>query len=337
MFWTNRSLCSIRLISNTLIRCLPRVATSHEHPTVTKSSDYAVINTSQQSQTVVFNDYNVVKPISPRIQSRPVPKSVPKLIDVQTGLNHFMNECDERMLLMTVENKYKLFDCNNVATFIQRLHDLNIKRDSNEKHHQRFYDFVDYLILKHGQQLDFDHVLKMYYQLASLNGNAKLHSHSGNYALKGLIQLLKHYVNKYHLQDTSRILITLEKDLGCNIYEDERIRPLFDALFLLTKFRQNELDRLDAQALAELAYVFALELDHIYFTNILNEYIHDELHHDKYSTILMFRALNRRNYRHNRTLDICLHFVHENKEMFTEEIDEIKQYLKKLKYEMSED
>ncbi|CAF1266432.1 unnamed protein product [Rotaria sp. Silwood1] len=337
MFCTSRSLSSVRLISNTLIRCLPRIASSHEHPTIEKSSDYAVINSSQQSQTIVFNDYNIVKSTTPTVRSRPIPKSVPKLIDIQTGLNHFMNECDERMLLMTVENKYKLFDCNNVATFIQRLHELNIKRDSNEKHQQRLYDFVDYLILKHGQQFDFDHVLKIYFQLVSLNGNSKLHLHSGNYALKGIIQLLKHYVNKYHLQDTGRILITLEKDLGINIHEDERIRPLFDALLLLTKFRQNELDRLDAQSLAELAYVFALELDHVYFTNILNEYIHDELHHNKYSTMLIFRALDRRSYKHNRTLDICLHFVNENKEMFIEEIDEIKHYLKKLEYEMIED
>ncbi|CAF5062159.1 unnamed protein product, partial [Rotaria sp. Silwood1] len=145
MFCTSRSLSSVRLISNTLIRCLPRIASSHEHPTIEKSSDYAVINSSQQSQTIVFNDYNIVKSTTPTVRSRPIPKSVPKLIDIQTGLNHFMNECDERMLLMTVENKYKLFDCNNVATFIQRLHELNIKRDSNEKHQQRLYDFVDYL------------------------------------------------------------------------------------------------------------------------------------------------------------------------------------------------
>jgi hypothetical protein len=144
MFWANRSLCSARLISNNLIRCLPRVATSSERSTVEKTSDYAVINSSQQPQTVVFNDYNIVKPVSTEIRSRPVPKSVPKLIDVQTGLNHFMSECDERTLLITIENKYKLFDSNNVATFIQCLHQLNIKRDSDEKHHQRFYDFVDY-------------------------------------------------------------------------------------------------------------------------------------------------------------------------------------------------
>jgi hypothetical protein len=144
MLWANRSLCSIRLISNNLIRCLPRIATSNERSTIEKPSDYAVINSSQQPPTVVFNDYNIVKPSSTEIRSRPVPKSVPKLIDVQTGLNHFMNECDERMLLITIENKYKLFDSNNVATFIQRLHELNIKRDSNEKYHQRFYDFVDY-------------------------------------------------------------------------------------------------------------------------------------------------------------------------------------------------
>jgi hypothetical protein len=145
MFWINRSVCPARLISNKLIRCLPRIATSDEHSTVEKSSDYAVINSSQQSQNVVFNDD---KKIGKEISSRPVPKSVPKLVDVQTGLNHFMSECDERMLLMTVENKYKLFDSNNVATFIQRLHQLNIKRDSEEKHHQRIYDFVDYLSKK---------------------------------------------------------------------------------------------------------------------------------------------------------------------------------------------
>ena len=118
--------------------------------------------------------------------------------------------------------------------------------------------------------------MTIFFQLASLNGNTNLYSYSGNYALKALIQLLKHNVNKYHLKDTGRILITLENDFNCHLNEDERIRPLFDALFLLTKFRQNELDRLNAQSLAELAYVFAYELDHVYFTNILNEYIHDE-------------------------------------------------------------
>lgn len=175
----------------------------------------------------------------------------------------------------------------------------------------------------------------MFFQLVSLNGNAKLHT--GNYALKGLIQLIKHNVNKYHLKDTNRILIALERDLGCNIREDERIRPLFDALFLLTKFRQSELDRLDAQALAELAYVFSTELDHVYFTNVLTEYIRDELHHDKYSTLLMFRALDRRGYKHNRTLDVCLYFVNENKDMFIEEMDEIKQCLRRLEYDLTED
>jgi hypothetical protein len=350
MFWANRSLCSTQLISNHLIRCLPRIATSNESSPIEKPSDYAVINSSKQSPTVVFNDYNIVK----EIRSRPIPKSVPKLIDIQTGLNQFLSECDERMLLMTIENKYKLFDSNNVATFIQRLQKLNIKRDSNERHHQRFYDFVDYfsklihrlrsvkysifiLVLKHGRQFDFEHVLTIYYQLASLNGTANLHSHPGNYALKALIQLLKHNVNKYHLEDSGRILLTLENDLGCNFHEDERIRPLFDALLLLTKFRQNELDRLDARSLAELAYVFASELDHIYFTNILNEYIHDEYYHDKYSTMLIIRALNRRSYKHQRTLDICLHFVNENKEMFTDEMEEIKQCLKKLDYDINEE
>ena len=139
MFWVNRSLCSTRLISNRLIRCLPRVATSNE-----KSSDYAVINASKQPPTVVFNDYNIIKSPSTKIRSQPVPKSVPKLIDIQSGLNKYLVECDERMLLATIENKYKLFDSTNVATFIQCLHELNIKRDSNERHHQRFYDFVDY-------------------------------------------------------------------------------------------------------------------------------------------------------------------------------------------------
>jgi len=193
------------------------------------------------------------------------------------------------------------------------------------------------LVLKHGQQLDFEHVLTIYFQLASLNGTANLYSYPGNYALKALIQLLKHNVNKYHLQETGRILISLEKDLGCNLNEDERIQPLFDALFLLTKFRQNELDRLDARSLAELAYIFASKLDHIYFTNILNEYIHDENYHDKYSTMLIMKALYRRSYKHNRTLDICLHFINENKDIFINEMDEIKYYLKKLDYSITEE
>ena len=156
--------------------------------------------------------------------------------------------------------------------------------------------------------------------------------------MKALIQLLKHNVNKYHIEHAGRILLALEQDFHCNMRDDERIRPLFDALLLLTKLRQNELDRLDARSLAELAYVFASELDHIYFTNILTEYIHDEYYHDKYSTLLMFRALNRRGYKHNRTLDICLHFVHENKDLFEEnELDEIKQYLNKLDYHISDE
>ena len=145
MFRANRALCSVQLISNTLIRYLPRAATSNEHPIVGNNSGYARISSSIQSQTELFNDYTVVKPNSSELLSKPVPKSVPKLIDVQAGLNHFLSECDERMLLTTVENKYKLFDTNNVATFIQRLQELNIKRSSYEKHHQRLYDFVDYL------------------------------------------------------------------------------------------------------------------------------------------------------------------------------------------------
>ena len=194
------------------------------------------------------------------------------------------------------------------------------------------------LVLKHGVELDFEHVLTTFFQLASLNGTSHLTGSSGSYAIKGLIQLLKHNVNKYHLQDTGRILITLEQDLACRLDEDERIRPLCEALFLLTKFRQSELDRLDAHALAELAYAFASKLDHVYFTNILTEYIRDEYYHDKYSTMLMFRALHRRTYRHNRTLDVCLHFVNENKEMFnTDEMEEIKGYLQKLEYNTLED
>lgn len=145
MFWTCRSVCSVRSISHNLIRCLPRTAISNEHRPIEKSSDYAVINSSKQPDTVVFNDYKVVKSKSSGVVSKPIPKSVPKLIDVQTGLNQLMSECDERMLLMTVENKYKLFDSNNVATFIQRLKELNIRRDSAERSHQRLYDFVDYL------------------------------------------------------------------------------------------------------------------------------------------------------------------------------------------------
>lgn len=199
-------------------------------------------------------------------------------------------------------------------------------------------EFDIFLVLKHGQQLDFDHVSTIFFQLTSLNGTAKLDSHSGSYALKGLLQLLKHYVNKYHLEITGRILINLEKDLGCNVREDERIRPLFDALLLLTKFRQNELDRLDARCLSELAYAFASELDHVYFTNILTEYIRDEFHHDVYSTMFIFRALSRRNYRHNRTIDIALHYVQENKDLFTtNEQEEIEQYLKKLDYQINDE
>ena len=198
--------------------------------------------------------------------------------------------------------------------------------------------FVDLqTVLKHGNQFDFDHVLTMFYQIASINGKTNLNSGSGSYAVKGLIQLLKHHINKYHLEETGKLLITLENEFGCQIKDDQRIRPLYDALLLLTKFRQTELDRLEAQALAELAYVFASELDHVYFTNILTEYIHDEYYHDKYSTMLMFKALLRRGYRHNRTLNVCLHFVNENKELFVEEMPEIRECLEKLEYDAFEE
>lgn len=145
MFLANRSLCTLRLISHHFIRSLPRAATSDPRgPVEDSSSDYTPVSSSKAPPTVVFNDYNVVKTPSRKILSRPMPKSVPKLIDVQTGLNQFLADCDERMLLVTIENKYKLFDSTTVATFIQRLHELNIKRDSNETRHQRLYDFVDY-------------------------------------------------------------------------------------------------------------------------------------------------------------------------------------------------
>lgn len=353
MLLTSRSLCPIRLISNRLVRHLPRPATSSENA---KPSDYAVIDSSPKGHSPIFNDYNVIKAAKPALQSRPVPKSVPKVIDVQTGLTHFIKECDARTLLMTIETKHKVFDSNTTATFIERLYDLKIMRDSDEKQHQRMYDFVDYFgeyrhssldhllrsssssVLKHGQQFDFEHVLTAYFQLASLNGTAPLSSRSGNYALKALVQLLKHNVNKYHLHDIGRLLLSLEQDLHCNPKDDERLKSLFDALLLLTKFRQNELDRLDARSLAELAYVFASELDHVYFTNLLTEYNRDEYYHDKHSTMLMLRALDRRGYKHNRTLDICLHFVHENKELFgEEEMDEVKRCLNKLEYQVSEE
>jgi hypothetical protein len=170
-----------------------------------------------------------------------------------------------------------------------------------------------------------------------LNDQTPLHTFSGCYALKGLIQLIKHNVNKYHLEDSARILITIEQDLNGSLTNDEHLRSLYDAFLLLTKLRQNELDRLGARSLAELAYVFSLSLDHIYFTNILAEYNRDENYHDKYSTMLILRALFRRQYRHNRTLDICLHFVNENKELFNDEMEEIRHCLDKLEYNTMND
>lgn len=173
----------------------------------------------------------------------------------------------------------------------------------------------------------------MFFQLAELNGTANL-----SFALKALIQLLKHNVNKYHLEHVGRILLTLERDLRCDLENDERCRTLFDGLFLLTKFRQNELDRLEAEQLAELAFVFANKFDHVFFTNLLNEYVQDEYHHSSYSTMLMFRSLVRRSYRHNRTLDICLHFVQENNDLFTDDDrKEINECLNKLDYNTLEE
>ena len=125
MFRLQRSLCLTRIISSQLIRTLPRSAAP---------ADYALINPTNPSPNVVFNDYKLT-----------TKQSAPKLPDIQTGLNKYLLDCDEHSLLLTLESKYKLFDSNLVAIFIQRLHDLNIKRDSNERHHQRLYDFVDYL------------------------------------------------------------------------------------------------------------------------------------------------------------------------------------------------
>lgn len=148
MFLANRSLCTIRFISHHFIRSLPRAAVSDPRIPAADdaSSDYTPVSQSKAPPSVVFNDYNVVKsPSTTKILSRPLPKSVPNLIDIQTGLNQFLVDCDERMLLITIENKYKLFDSTTLATFIQRLHELNIKRDSDQRQHQRLYDFVDYL------------------------------------------------------------------------------------------------------------------------------------------------------------------------------------------------
>lgn len=145
MFCANRFLCATRTISHRFHRCLPRAATSLPQSSVENTFDNTAIKPVKAPPTVVFNDYHVIQtPSTKKVVSKPLPKSVPKLIDVQTGLNQFLVDCDERMLLMTIESKHKLFDSTTVATFIQRLHELNIKRDSIERQHQRLYDFVDY-------------------------------------------------------------------------------------------------------------------------------------------------------------------------------------------------
>lgn len=53
--------------------------------------------------------------------------------------------------------------------------------------------------------------------------------------------------------------------------------------------------------------------------------------------MLVIRALDRRGYKHNRTLDICLHFVNGNKDLFVEEMEEIKKCLEKLDYHIHDE
>jgi hypothetical protein len=138
------TLCYARLCSQVIVRCLPRASPSIDRQTSDKHSDYAVINANDASSKAIFNDYKLGQPSSVRIQSRPLPKTIPKLIDIQQGLNEYLQTCDENMLLVTIEARWKLVSTENIALFIQRLQQLNIKRSSNERHHRRFYDFVDY-------------------------------------------------------------------------------------------------------------------------------------------------------------------------------------------------
>ena len=99
MFLANRFLCATRCVSHRFHRSLPRLTASNP-------ADNAAIKSLKAPPTVVFNDYHVVEPPPTRkVVSKPLPKSVPKLIDVQTGLNQFLADCDERMLLMTIESK----------------------------------------------------------------------------------------------------------------------------------------------------------------------------------------------------------------------------------------
>ena len=150
MLRSYRTTCSVKFISKSIQRYLPRSAPSAtaRQTTNEQNSDYAVLENSKSSQNVVFNDYSLIKPSSStapvKIQSRPVPSSVPKLVDVQTGLNEFLGKCNENSLLRTIESKSKLFDAQITATFIQRLKELNIRRDSKESNHQRLFDYVDY-------------------------------------------------------------------------------------------------------------------------------------------------------------------------------------------------
>lgn len=127
MFRSYRIFRSIRSISYSVQRFSPR----------------AITKVDEDSSNVVFNDYSLVK-TKTKIESRPVPKSVPKLVDVQTGLNEFLSTCDDRSLLTTVERKSKLFDDRLTATFVETLKKLGIKRDSKHENHQKLFDFLDY-------------------------------------------------------------------------------------------------------------------------------------------------------------------------------------------------
>lgn len=111
-----RIFCSsfqLRSFSQSIIRNFPRVQ---------QKDSFALTN-------VVFNDYQVAKP---------------KLIDVQKGLNEYLKDSDAKSLTMIVESKFRLFDVENISTFVQRLNELKIRRDSKENFHQRLFDFVDY-------------------------------------------------------------------------------------------------------------------------------------------------------------------------------------------------
>ncbi|CAF0907316.1 unnamed protein product [Didymodactylos carnosus] len=343
------SQASCSLINKSIVRYIPRATPKQQQQQATESNyseplltfneqkkfsaknqkreqdDYSIIKPTQSSNYVkdqqkqTFHSVMKLSSSLPANEVQHQQSTLPKLIDVQTGLSRFMIECDDTKLFELVEKNYKIFTEENTRIFVECLYKLNIRQNSNLIIHQRLHDYVDYLVLKHGEYFDYSGVLSSFHHLSSLIDDIQ---RSRCYALKAFIQLMKHYVNKYSLKDVGPIIISLE-NLNCSL---ELVQSLDEALFVLTKLKQRDIDKLDSLELSQLFYAFAHRYDQNYIKIILEEYNRDYLNHSKQSTLLILKSLrkchNEQSSPDELTLENCASYILDNREQF-QNIDEL--------------